>query len=252
MTVSIQAEGGLCNQLFMIAAAYAAAKRHATTFTVSLKPEHRHTVPDLKPLVVMLGGTISNNRAGPTCTCKPFSDDTARISQTISTHGNVHLSGVFQSIKFMHPFEDKIREAVLAFLNQRTTMTNFDGSGVTFYHIRGGDYHMKQHSCHLVDLKKYYETCFTRDKRNKKILFTNDKAYAKHLLPDLQATDANTIDTLFMMSKCSHAVCANSSFSWWGAFLGPALRHGMVFMPCPWIKGYEFHGVYPPYATVLP
>jgi len=51
-----------------------------------------------------------------------------------------------------------------------------------------------------------------------------------------------------MMSKCSKGgICANSSFSWWGAFLNP---NRTIIMPSRWfnssdmwIEGYYFPGV---------
>jgi hypothetical protein len=36
---------------------------------------------------------------------------------------------------------------------------------------------------------------------------------------------------LWLMSRCRHAVVANSSFSWWGAWLGDAQPHRLVFAP---------------------
>lgn len=36
---------------------------------------------------------------------------------------------------------------------------------------------------------------------------------------------------LWLMSRCRHAVVANSSFSWWGAWLGDAVSHRLVFAP---------------------
>lgn len=36
---------------------------------------------------------------------------------------------------------------------------------------------------------------------------------------------------LWLMSRCRHAVVANSSFSWWGAWLGDATANRLVFCP---------------------
>jgi len=36
---------------------------------------------------------------------------------------------------------------------------------------------------------------------------------------------------LWLMSRCRHAVVANSSFSWWGAWLGDATPNRLVFAP---------------------
>lgn len=39
---------------------------------------------------------------------------------------------------------------------------------------------------------------------------------------------------LFLMSMCKNAVLANSTFSWWGAFLGDHRREGVVIAPKNW------------------
>ena len=41
---------------------------------------------------------------------------------------------------------------------------------------------------------------------------------------------ANELADLWLMSRCRHAIIANSSFSWWGAWLGPT-REGSVWAP---------------------
>jgi hypothetical protein len=39
---------------------------------------------------------------------------------------------------------------------------------------------------------------------------------------------------LFLMSMCKNAVLANSTFSWWGAWLGDPGRKGVVIAPKKW------------------
>jgi hypothetical protein len=38
------------------------------------------------------------------------------------------------------------------------------------------------------------------------------------------------------MRTCPHAVIANSSFSWWGAWLGDGTQR-IVIAPATWLKG---------------
>src|SRR4030095_13917195 len=39
---------------------------------------------------------------------------------------------------------------------------------------------------------------------------------------------------LYLMRQCGHAIIANSSFSWWGAWLGADTRGGMIIAPKTW------------------
>ena len=77
----------------------------------------------------------------------------------------------------------------------------------------------------------YYRSCLQDIQQHvanpKVFLFSNDTDWClKNLdvgLPFVPVThnDASTAhEDLFLISKCRHAVIANSSFSWWGAFLG--------------------------------
>ena len=39
---------------------------------------------------------------------------------------------------------------------------------------------------------------------------------------------------LYLMRLCSHAIMANSSYSWWGAWLGADMKGGIVVAPNSW------------------
>ena len=40
---------------------------------------------------------------------------------------------------------------------------------------------------------------------------------------------------LWLMGRCSHAITANSSFSWWGAWMGADANGGLVIAPKSWV-----------------
>jgi hypothetical protein len=42
---------------------------------------------------------------------------------------------------------------------------------------------------------------------------------------------------LQLMTLCRHHITANSSFSWWGAWLRKSYPHGIVVCPAHWLVG---------------
>jgi hypothetical protein len=71
-------------------------------------------------------------------------------------------------------------------------------------------------------------------------VFSDDMAYARKHLPRSERTvfvdhndQANAHEDLRLMSACHHHIVANSTLSWWGAWLNPR-REKLVFVPDPW------------------
>ena len=112
-----------------------------------------------------------------------------------------------------------------------------------FVHIRGGDYLTPALAHHFVDLRKYYSKCrdLCKEKGNDKfVIFTNDSDYAKDFLTsnnlflDAPLIDENELDSLYLMSLCKACICANSTFSWWGAYLN---KDRTIYLPSQWFSG---------------
>ncbi len=83
------------------------------------------------------------------------------------------------------------------------------------------------------------------------IIFTNDPEWVKvNFKPPVSheyAVDLNLTDfqELALMSYCNHHIIANSTFSWWGAWLGNA-ENKIVIAPNRWLRSgnYDTSGIY--------
>lgn len=103
---------------------------------------------------------------------------------------------------------------------------------VVSIHIRGGDYITSKKDNALfgnICTSNYYKNAIEHIKNSLKdpifLIFTNDKDYAVQLLngESFQIVDWNngkeSFRDMYLMSLCKHNIIANSSFSWWGAWL---------------------------------
>ena len=75
-------------------------------------------------------------------------------------------------------------------------------------------------------------------------IYFNDTRY-------FEIYEGNEIETLALMSLCTNgAVCANSSFSWWGAFLGAYAERNVVIVPSVWC-GDNIDRLFPDEWTIV-
>ena len=114
-------------------------------------------------------------------------------------------------------------------------------------HIRRGDFVSNPHSAAYNGLLgiPYYEKAVSllMSKYLPKIavfVFSDDIVWAKENLrltcPIYFVSNPNIPDyeEIILMSKCSHHILANSTFSWWGAWLNPN-HDKIVIVPRQWI-----------------
>jgi len=161
---------------------------------------------------------------------------------------NVSLHGFFQSEKYFKNVSDIIRKDY-TFRDEylepcREFMSQFEGQEPIMLHVRRGDPNLVDPrgfkwayvNCsdqHPVQLIEYYEQALKKfDDDQPVIVFSDSPEWVKEqeifsgdrfLIsePQEKYTDGSytPYSDLCLMSLCSHAIIANSSMSWWGAWL---------------------------------
>ena len=90
----------------------------------------------------------------------------------------------------------------------------------------------------LLSDTSYYENALNKLNTNRLIIFSDDIARCKKLniFNDFEviyiSDEADVVD-LYMMSMCRDNIIANSTFSWWGAWLNKN-NEKKIFYPNKW------------------
>lgn len=105
-------------------------------------------------------------------------------------------------------------------------------------HLRFGDYRKVQDHHPLLSKTNYYENILEMNKRKNILVFSDDikrarkvKAF-KNLNVKFITDEPDYID-LYLMSLCNDNAIANSSFSWWGAWLNKNYNKN-IYYPETW------------------
>ena len=258
--ITTRLQGGIGNQMFQFAMGLAQAKR--------LGVELRLDISALR------GGRRSyqldqwhrfcpENRA-------PVSNEyriTINNSTTINENGMPHnpgliehikdgavLNGYWQTEKYFKHLESELRGIFHPRTTGVGTLTQEDQKYMAWLeriqnepesvmvHVRHGDYLTEpHHSYHGVLPLHYYKSQMdyirSRTHVPKFFMFSDDEPWvrANFVESDVVFIDAQCeAQAISLMSKCRHSIIANSSFSWWGAWLGQGGNDEIRIAPKEW------------------
>jgi hypothetical protein len=160
----------------------------------------------------------------------------------------IYLKGYFQSEKYFIKYEKQIRAdfEISSLLKDKTqaTIDFMKEVNSVSIHMRRGDYLL--HEKHNTDKEQYYKKAMNEIERKVHspvyFLFSDDINWVKenfnsdcetHFI-DFNDAESNYED-LKLMASCKHNIIANSSFSWWGAWLN-VNPNKMVIAPQKWFN----------------
>jgi hypothetical protein len=169
----------------------------------------------------------------------------------LNVSDNVYLDGYWASEKYFSEIAEVIRTELtprerLDRINEEMA-SEIAGASSVSVHIRRGDYvtNPETNKVHGTCSLKYYNKCISemalkvRDPHF--YVFSDDVQWTKkNLIIEHPVTyvdhnnQENDFKDLYLMSKCKHHIIANSSFSWWGAWLSTSKDH-IVFATSRWL-----------------
>ncbi len=148
------------------------------------------------------------------------------------------LWGFFQSEKYFKHVEDGVREDFRFVDRIETECKSFmEGFGNRLaLHIRRGDFLINSNNHLPLEMDYYEEALKLFEPDRQVIIFSDDTDWCKEqeLFEDERFAISECGDQFYdmcLMSMCDDFIIANSTFSWWGAWLG---NRGKVIAPKKW------------------
>jgi hypothetical protein len=169
---------------------------------------------------------------------------------------NIYLDGVWQNETYfanirdelIHDFTPKIRLSK----NAKNYMKDIKGKNSISLHVRRGDYVANNHtnSFHGVCDIEYYKNSIEYICNNVQspifYIFSDDIKWCEENFSFLKDKiyvnkTKNAIEDLELMKNCHHNIIANSSFSWWGAWLNNFEKKIVITPKIWWVAMPERH-----------
>ena len=249
ITVNVNPQG-LGNILFMVFAGYIVSRNKKLRLNVFLPDKQEHNINNLDYYDIFF--KTFTTRVLTLEQKEQFCAPAFSIWNPDNVLPGSIMSSYFQYYPPLKPYESEIRELVIAALEpyrQKIKETG-DFSNRIFLHIRRGDY-LKFPNYWFLPSIEYYKRAIQILKPIKPVIIvSNDNSWVQShpYFSDtryFEIFEGNEIETLAVMSLCtSGAICANSSFSWWGAFLGAHSERNNVIVPRIWV-GDNVHSLFP-------
>jgi len=291
--ICVRLEGGLGNQLFQYAAARALALRHGTGVLLDTsafaRRSARYTSRTFELHLWSVRARVasaSELRALPLARRLPLISRLISCWRTYVERGpdydtefadlpdNTYLVGYWQSPRYFADCATTIAAEVELVhpLSMASALIadRIDVTASVAVHVRRGDYVSLPSaiSRHGVLPLTFYSAAIKQVRASvtkpRFYVFSDDPEWCRAHLP-LAANETTFVDhnlgadasqDLVLISRCQHQVIANSSFSWWGAWLADQRHRGAprhVIAPALWFAGrpYDTADRFPAHWTVL-
>lgn len=213
---------------------------------------------------------------------KEYREYSVNYDEDVLLKNDAYLVGCFQTERYFrdikedvlaaYTFTDEVKEEAKEILRLEensfrimpSLLYDAGKKNTVSIHIRRGDYLTTADVYGGICTVEYYRKAIEQILKSVRdaefILFSDDKEWAVTMAGKwterygsgskeirfsvLRGTDSDTgyID-MYLMSRCRHHIIANSSFSWWGAYLDT--RPGkMVLAPSKWSNKERYRDIY--------
>lgn len=230
--------GGVGNQMFSIAVAYAASCRYNcgfnlihNQFTGCNQGKHPNIyynnlylhIPRAHPLDIDQGNWISKvlHEGDPLIHYD-------RLDAIVESANIITLIGHFQQYTLFSDYKDEIHNLFHLDIKARSERSNFpDAKDSIIIHVRRGDYVTFRHIHCYLEADKYYKKSLEQipNYKDRKIFIVTD-ASPKEIADEFNFIDyelvqySDELDEIAFMTTGEYFIGSNGTFAWWGAFFG--------------------------------
>lgn len=163
---------------------------------------------------------------------------------------NMYLDGFWQSEKYFEDIKDEIFKNYMFSIEEHEMKKYLSGirnTNSVSIHIRRGDY-IGNSGYDEICTESYYKKAISYIKKNIDnpvfYIFSDDVEYVKekyrneNMVIIDQYSGAKSHYDMYLMTQCKHNIVANSSFSWWGAWLNQN-EDKIIVCPKRWSPKWE-------------
>jgi len=230
--------GGLGNQMFQIAHAYAQSKRSKVDLKFRKKSKTNNQGNTPEKYLKNIYRNIKFEDFDNTDLIHRSNWDFKEISP--NPNYSIEFQGYFQSSKNFYGYDKEIKNLFhpSSFFIEKINLkyNNIINDKNIIIHIRRGDY-LKFPYIHPVIDVSYIEKCLEQINNFKDIyIVTDDKSWVKQNLKFIEfklVDDLEDYEDLWLLSLFKNIIMSNSSFSWWGSFLN-CVEDPNIFVPNMW------------------
>lgn len=224
--------GGLGNQLFEVIAGYFLAKQNNDEYGIN--PELHKEYGQGNHIRTYLNSIFKNFEKTNHQSTILYKEPQFNYTQ-IDYKANLLLDGYFQSEKYFLNKKNEINK-----LLDFESIT--DKTDICVIHVRTGDY-IYQSNFNVVT-PKYFDNAINYVlSQNPNVIFkiiSDNNNIAKRYIPDnikYEFCSSDELNDLKKLAECDYAIISNSSFSWWGSYLG---KDKITIVPNKWFNNINY------------
>ncbi len=254
--ISVDIMGGLGNQLFQIMTAFAYSKKYRNHLIIKRESHspsctYRNVYWNnfLEGLQKYL---INRNIDLPVYNEKSFEYNKL---PKISESDDIKLSGYFQSYKYFHEYKSEFLAEIDWYAKRdavKSKITDVNPGYMVSLHFRIGDFkNLENHPImpmeYYINAIKYIEAresnvkiLYFCEEDDKDFVFNNYINPLRTIFENITFTQTKNKledwEQMIAMSLCKHHIIANSTFSWWSAYLADDKYKKLICYPDIWFN----------------